>query len=100
MAQIFCVERTKNFTVMSNHHYEYGFYGDTEYIIREVLLGEENRKTMKTYSSEKDVNIAQNILRRNMQYDEYNNKIRNLIDNNIEKRYCVAIKKTIAQTIS
>jgi hypothetical protein len=103
MAQIFRVERTKNFTVMSNHHFknknltlkakgllslmlslpddwnynmqglatlsrdgidsvrsaikelehhgyverhrlrnEYGFYGDTEYIIREVPLGEEN----------------------------------------------------------
>ena len=103
MAQIFHVERTKNFTVMSNHHFknknltlkaksllslmlglpddwnynmqglatlsrdgidsvrsaikelkhhgyverhrlrnEYGFYGDTEYIIREVPLGEEN----------------------------------------------------------
>ena len=105
MAQIFRVERTKNFTVMSNHHFknknltlkakgllslmlslpddwnynmqvlatlsrdgidsvrfaikelehhgyverhrlrnEYGFYGDTEYIIREVPLGEENDK--------------------------------------------------------
>ena len=103
MAQIFRVEKTKNFTVMSNHHFknknltlkakgllslmlslpenwnynmqglatlsrdgidsvrsaikelehhgyverhrlrnEYGFYGDTEYIIREVPLGEEN----------------------------------------------------------
>ena len=103
MAQIFRVEKTKNFTVMSNHHIkkknltlkakgllslmlslpeewnynmqglatlsrdgidsvrsaikelehhgyverhrlrnEYGFYGDTEYIIREVPLGEEN----------------------------------------------------------
>ena len=103
MAQIFRVERTKNFTVMSNHHFknknltlkakgllslmlslpeewnynmqglatlsrdgidsvrsaikelehhgyverhrlrnEYGFYGDTEYIIREVPLGVEN----------------------------------------------------------
>ncbi|RHG12948.1 MULTISPECIES: helix-turn-helix domain-containing protein [Lachnospiraceae] len=103
MTQIFRVERTKNFTVMSNHHFknknltlkakgllslmlslpddwnynmqglatlsrdgidsvrsvikelehhgyverhrlrnEYGFYGDTEYIIREVPLGEEN----------------------------------------------------------
>ncbi len=103
MAQIFRVERTKNFTVMSNHHFknknltlkakgllslmlsfpddwnynmqglatlsrdgidsvrsaikelehhgyverhrlrnEYGFYGDTEYIIWEVPLGEEN----------------------------------------------------------
>lgn len=102
MAQIFRVERTKNFTVMSNHHFknknltlkakgllslmlslpdnwnynmqglatlsrdgidsvrsaikelehhgyverhrlrnEYGFYGDTEYIIREVPFGEE-----------------------------------------------------------
>ena len=103
MAQIFRVERTKNFTVMGNHHFknknltlkakgllslmlsfpddwnynmqglatlsrdgidsvrsaikelehhgyverhrlrnEYGFYGDTEYIIWEVPLGEEN----------------------------------------------------------
>lgn len=103
MAQIFRVERNKNFSVMSNHHFknkemtlkakgllslmlslpddwhynmrglamlskdgidsvrsaikeleyfgyverhrlrnEYGFYGDTEYIIREIPLGEEN----------------------------------------------------------
>ena len=67
MAQIFRVERTKNYTVatlsrdgidsvrsaikeLEHHGYverhrlrnEYGFYGDTEYIIREVPLGEEN----------------------------------------------------------
>ena len=55
---------------------------------------------MKTYSLENNVNIAQNTLQRNMQYDEYDHKIPNLIDKNIEEMYCVIVKKTIAQTIS
>ena len=58
------------------------------------------QKAMKTYSLKNDINIAQNILRKNIQYNEYDCKIRNSIDNNIKKMYCVVIKKTIAQTIS
>ena len=85
MAQVFRVERNKNFTVMSNHHFknkdlslkakglaslsrdgidsvqsalkeleyygyvernkvrnEYGIFTDTEYIIREIPIGQEN----------------------------------------------------------
>lgn len=55
---------------------------------------------MKTYSLKNDINIAQNILRKNIQYNEYDRKVRNSIDNNIKRMYCVVIKKTIAQTIS
>ena len=57
-------------------------------------------QVMKTYSLENNVNIAQNTLQRNMQYDEYDHKIPNLIDKNIEEMYCVIVNKTIAQTIS
>ena len=120
MAQIFRVERTKNFTVMSNHHFknknltlkakgllslmlslpddwnynmqglatlsrdgidsvrsaikelehhgyverhrlrnEYGFYGDTEYIIREVPLGEE--KCLRVDSPILDNQVIENF---------------------------------------
>ena len=58
------------------------------------------QKAMKTYSLKNDINIAQNILRKNIQYNEYDCKIRNSIDNNIKRMYCVVIKKTITQTIS
>ena len=67
MSQIFRVERTKNYTVMSNQYFKnkslslkakglflmlslpddwnynmYGLFTDTEYIIREIPLGQEN----------------------------------------------------------
>ena len=48
---------------------------------------------MKTYSLEKQCEYCTKHIAKNIRHDGYNYKIRNLIDNNIERMYCVFHQK-------